>query len=95
MKFTKKMTSTGIIFEMLGCISLATTARTITDWNIANVVTAPNLDIDGNGFSYIYDKNVLGVNVTGATTNGYVKFTPTDSIISGIVVGNNTNPAIK
>jgi hypothetical protein len=90
MKFTKKMTSTGVLFAILGCTSLATTAGTITNWNVDNVVTTPV--VDGNGFSYIYDKDVSD-NLTGATTNGYVKFTPDDSISPGIEVENNTNPA--
>jgi hypothetical protein len=90
MKFTKKMTSTGVLFAILGCTSLATTAGTITDWNVDNVVTTSTLDADGNGFSYIYDKNVPGS--TGATTNGYVKFTPPDTTSPGIKVDNNTNP---
>ena len=90
MKFTKKRTSTGVIFAILGCTSLATTAGTITNWNVANVVTTPILDADGNGFSYIYDKDVPAGDITGATTNGYVKFTPNDSTSPGIKVDNNT-----
>lgn len=92
MKFTKKMTSTNVIFAILGCTSLATTAGTITEWNVDNIITTSTLDADGNGFSYIYDKNVPGGDVTGATTNGYVKFTPNDSTSPGIKVDNDTVP---
>lgn len=91
------MTSTGVIFAIFGCTNLATIAGTITDWNVTNLVTTPslNIDVDGNGFSYIYDKNVPDGNVTDATTNGYVKVTPTGSIPLRIAVDNNTNPAGK
>jgi len=95
MKFTKKLKSTVVISAVLGCISLPTTAGTITGWNTDNVVTTTSLDADGNGFSYIYDKDVSGGSVSGATTNGYIKFTPDDSTSPGIAVENDTVPTGK
>ncbi|WP_152556766.1 choice-of-anchor F family protein [Porticoccus hydrocarbonoclasticus] len=62
-------------------------AGAITGWNQGNV-SYSGPDSDGNYYSTIYDKAPVD---SGASTNGYIKYTPPEGAFPGLKVVNNAD----
>jgi hypothetical protein len=90
MEFRKTLASTAVAFALVGFAGAPAVAGTIESWNTGNVVTTPELDADGNGFSYIYDQPTAeGI----GNTSAYIKFTPPETESPGLEVENDSAPA--
>lgn len=76
------------ISSVLGGVALPASASVINSWNTTNVITTTTLDEDGNGYSYIYNGAVSEGDAGSALSNGYIKFTPDESVSPGLEVEN-------
>jgi len=71
--------------SVLALLAGGAQAVTISGWDLTNVGEPTELNEDGTGFSYVYDRDVSG-GTEGAISSGRIAFTPPEAVAPGIKV---------
>ena len=89
MNLPRRFVQSALVVAVTGFTSASALAAVITDWDRGNVVTT-GPDADGNFFSTVYDQPTT--TGSGASTSGYIKYTPPEGANPGLKVVNNAAP---